>query len=241
MRRALARAGPGDPGQRPDRHAGDARPAASPRPARSTRSARWRRSAWRRVLLAGLTLLPALLTIGGRRGFWPRQQRRRLRPGARVDRARRACGGASATGCCSGPGSALAATVALVRRRRARPARLQGGLQHHRRFFKKPTESVDGFKRARASASRPGALAPTPCWSSASDGAGDAGATWRRRAGGSRRRPGVAAVTPVRPRSRDGRDRAARRRLQGRPVPRRRRSTSSRSCATALRRRSARA
>ena len=41
---------------------------------RSSRSGRWRRSASHVCCVAGLTLLPALLTIGGRRAFWPRRQ-----------------------------------------------------------------------------------------------------------------------------------------------------------------------
>ena len=162
MARALRRAGPGDPRQRPDRRADDARAAASPTPA-SIALARpgRRRSASPCVLLAGLTLLPALLTIAGRRGFWPRRHDwsptgpraageeragiwRRIgdtRPQAARARARRV-------------------TRRAVRRRRARAARLQGGLQRSTNFFKKPTESIDGFDGACEQAFPAGALVP---------------------------------------------------------------------------------
>ena len=38
-------------------------------------------------MVAGLTLLPALLTIFGRRGFWPRSSMVAYDPSARLDRA----------------------------------------------------------------------------------------------------------------------------------------------------------
>jgi RND superfamily putative drug exporter len=50
------------------------------------------------VLLAGMTLLPAVLTIVGRRGFWPRRSAVAFNPTSR-SRAPRASGAASATGC----------------------------------------------------------------------------------------------------------------------------------------------
>ena len=74
MAHALHAHRPGDPGERPDGRDRRCSCCSSPRTARSTRSARWRRSASACVLLAGLTLLPAMLTIGGRRAFWPRKQ-----------------------------------------------------------------------------------------------------------------------------------------------------------------------
>ena len=49
------------------------------------------------VLVAGLTLLPAMLTIGGRRAFWPRRQSGRVRPGADASTSTAGCGGGSAT------------------------------------------------------------------------------------------------------------------------------------------------
>ena len=48
------------------------------------------------ALLAGLTLLPALLTITGRRGFWPRRQWSTTGPRAAA-RSARASGAASAS------------------------------------------------------------------------------------------------------------------------------------------------
>ena len=54
------------------------------------------------AMLAGLTVLPALLTIFGRRGFWPRRQTVEYDPEHATPRP--ASGGGSATGCCSGPG-----------------------------------------------------------------------------------------------------------------------------------------
>ena len=64
------------------------------------------------VLAAGLTILPALLTIAGRRGFWPRQ---RSSPSTRSRRraARRGVWRESATASCTGPCRALVATVTL--------------------------------------------------------------------------------------------------------------------------------
>ncbi len=73
MARAVRRAGPGDPRQRPDRLARDARARPRRRPQHQHPRARSPRSASSAAMVAGLTLLPALLTIFGRRGFWPRR------------------------------------------------------------------------------------------------------------------------------------------------------------------------
>ena len=80
-------------------------------------------------MLAGLTLLPALLTIFGRKGFWPRQGHGRLRPRPRV----RAPGRRLAT--TRRPGSAAprrraGGNGASFRRRRARAPGVQGRLLH---------------------------------------------------------------------------------------------------------------
>jgi putative drug exporter of the RND superfamily len=107
---------------------------------------------------AGLTLLPALLTVTGRRGFWPRQHTVEFRPegggeeregvwrrvGQRVLRR---------------PGPALAATLVLFG---------LGGLgllsytedYSVQNFFKEPTESADGFA-VMQQAFPAGALVPT--------------------------------------------------------------------------------
>ena len=97
------------------------------------------------VLLAGLTLLPAMLTIVGRRGFWPRAARRsRTTRSAAASEAPRRLAPASATACSQRPGLALAVTVVLF------GVGALGLLAYKEdysttNFFKKQTESVDGF------------------------------------------------------------------------------------------------
>jgi putative drug exporter of the RND superfamily len=110
------------------------------------------------VLLAGLTLLPALLTVTGRRGFWPRKAAVAYDPDVDVvdrpglwrrfgDRVLRR------------PGLALAATVALF-------GLFTLGLLAYKEdysiggFFKKDVESVDGFDVLGESFPQ-GALGPT--------------------------------------------------------------------------------
>jgi putative drug exporter of the RND superfamily len=110
------------------------------------------------VLLAGLTLLPALLTIGGRRGFWPRKAVVAYQPDVDLvqrpglwrrfgDRVLRR------------PGAALAATAALF-------AAFTLGLLSYKEdysiggFFKKSVESVEGFDVLGESFPQ-GALGPT--------------------------------------------------------------------------------
>jgi RND superfamily putative drug exporter len=152
------------------------------------------------VLLAGLTLLPALLTIAGRRGFWPLRSRVAHRPAAVAgDEAgiwRRV-----GDRVLERPAAALAATVALF-------GVLALGLLSYREdysiagTFRTHVESVTGFQVLRR-AFPAGALGPT--------------AVIVRRTGGrvtardvaeARRRlravDGVAAVGPPQP-SADGR------------------------------------
>jgi RND superfamily putative drug exporter len=110
------------------------------------------------ALLAGLTLLPALLTAAGRRGFWPRKAAVAYRPDADLverpglwrrigDRVLRR------------PGLALGATVLLF-------GVFALGLLSYKEdysiggFFKKDVESVDGFDVLGESFPR-GALSPT--------------------------------------------------------------------------------
>jgi RND superfamily putative drug exporter len=110
------------------------------------------------ALLAGLTLLPALLTAVGRKGFWPRKAAVAYRPDVDVaerpglwrrigDRVLRR------------PGLALAATVALF-------GVFTLGLLSYKEdysiggFFKKDVESVDGFDVLGESFPQ-GALGPT--------------------------------------------------------------------------------
>jgi RND superfamily putative drug exporter len=110
------------------------------------------------VLLAGLTLLPALLTAAGRRGFWPRSSAVACRP--EVDLAERpGLWRRFGDRVLGRPGLALAATTALF-------AVFTLGLLAYKEdysiggFFKKSVESVDGFDVLGESFAQ-GALAPT--------------------------------------------------------------------------------
>jgi RND superfamily putative drug exporter len=110
------------------------------------------------VLLAGLTLLPALLTAAGRRGFWPRSSAVACRP--EVDLAERpGLWRRFGDRVLGRPGLALAATTALF-------AVFTLGLLAYKEdysiggFFKKSVESVDGFDVLGESFPQ-GALAPT--------------------------------------------------------------------------------
>jgi putative drug exporter of the RND superfamily len=110
------------------------------------------------VLLAGLTLLPALLTAAGRRGFWPRSSAVACQPD--VDLAQRAgLWRRFGDRVLQRPGLALGATVALF-------AVFTLGLLAYKEdysiggFFKKSVESVDGFDVLGESFPQ-GALAPT--------------------------------------------------------------------------------
>jgi putative drug exporter of the RND superfamily len=150
-------------------------------------------------MLAGLTLLPALLTIAGRRGFWPR---RRLIAYDPADEGTTGRGLWRRFGdrVLQRPGPALAATVVLF---------AIGGLgllaykvdYSTTSFFKKSVESVQGFKVLETSFPA-GVLQPTNVLVERSDGPArpaDIAAAERRL----RAVSGVAAVAPVR-RSDDG-------------------------------------
>jgi RND superfamily putative drug exporter len=110
------------------------------------------------VLLAGLTLLPALLTAAGRRGFWPRKSAVAYRPDVDVQE-RRGVWRRVGDRVLQRPGLALAATVALF-------GVFALGLLSYKEdysiggFFKKDVESVDGFEVLGASFPE-GALGPT--------------------------------------------------------------------------------
>jgi RND superfamily putative drug exporter len=110
------------------------------------------------VLLAGLTLLPALLTAAGRRGFWPRRSAVAYQPD--VDLARRpGLWRRFGDRVLQRPGLALAATTGLF-------ALFTLGLFAYKEdysidgFFKTSVESVDGFDVLGESFPQ-GALAPT--------------------------------------------------------------------------------
>jgi putative drug exporter of the RND superfamily len=110
------------------------------------------------VLLAGLTLLPALLTIVGRRGFWPRSKAVACRPEEELER-REGIWRRVGDRVLRRPGLALIATVALF-------GVFALGLLSYKEdysiggFFKKEVESVEGFEVLGASFPE-GALGPT--------------------------------------------------------------------------------
>jgi putative drug exporter of the RND superfamily len=110
------------------------------------------------VLLAGLTLLPALLTIVGRRGFWPRSKAVAWRPEEELER-RAGIWRRIGDRVLRRPGLALIATVALF-------GVFALGLLSYKEdysiggFFKKEVESVEGFEVLGESFPE-GALGPT--------------------------------------------------------------------------------
>ena len=153
------------------------------------------------VLAAGLTLLPAMLTIGGRKAFWPRRQVVAYDP-EHVVTERTGIWRRIGDRVLQRPGLALGATLVFF---------LAGGLgllaykedYSTTTFFKKQTESVDGF-RVLERALPAGALAPTTVLVRREDARirpQDVEAARRLAAQGE----GVADVTPVQGRSTDGR------------------------------------
>jgi RND superfamily putative drug exporter len=96
------------------------------------------------VLLSGTTLLPALLTIAGRRAFWPRKGSVAYSPDDAAEH-RRGIWRRIGDRVLQRPAAALAVTVALF------GAGALGLLAYKEdysttNFFKKSTESVDGFR-----------------------------------------------------------------------------------------------
>jgi RND superfamily putative drug exporter len=153
------------------------------------------------AFLAGVTLLPALLTIFGRVGFWPRRRTVAYDPDGLIEERRgmwRRVGDAVVRR----PVPALIATVALV------GSGAFGLLAYKEDFsttnaFKKSTESVDGFK-AIGSAFPQGTLSPTTILVQREDGPvrpGDVQAARQKLQGA----PDVAFVGPPADRSKDGR------------------------------------
>jgi putative drug exporter of the RND superfamily len=110
------------------------------------------------VLLAGITLLPALLTAAGRRGFWPRRAAVAYRPDLDVAE-RQGIWRRLGDRVLKRPGLALGGTLALF-------GFLSLGLLAYEEdysiggFFKKDVESVDGFDVLGRSFPQ-GALGPT--------------------------------------------------------------------------------
>src|SRR4051812_3835138 len=153
------------------------------------------------VMLAGLTLLPALLAIVGRRGFWPRRAAVAYDPDHELQR-RTGVWRRVGDKVLHRPGAALAATVAIF-------AAGAVGLLAYKEdystngFFKKRTEAVDGYKLIERSLPA-GSLAPTTVIVRRDNGPAtenDVTAAAQQARG----IPDVAAVTPLLARSRDGR------------------------------------
>jgi RND superfamily putative drug exporter len=110
------------------------------------------------ALLAGLTLLPAILTIIGRRGFWPRRSAVAYQPDVDLSQ-RRGLWRRFGDRVLQRPALALVATVALF------GVFSLGFLSYKEDYsiggaFKKDVESVDGFN-VLAQSFPQGALAPT--------------------------------------------------------------------------------
>jgi RND superfamily putative drug exporter len=110
------------------------------------------------AMIAGVTLLPALLTIAGRRGFWPRRRMVACRPGE-VFTERQSVWRRLGDKVLTRPAMAFGVTAALF-------VFAGFGLLAYKEdysvnnAFKKQTESVDGFKVLSASFPA-GALSPT--------------------------------------------------------------------------------
>jgi putative drug exporter of the RND superfamily len=110
------------------------------------------------VLLAGLTLLPALLTIFGRRGFWPRRRAIAYNPDEDIAE-RQGLWRKFGDKVLQRPGLALVSTLVLF-------GVFALGLTYYKEdysiggFFKKDVESVDGFNVLGESFPA-GALGPT--------------------------------------------------------------------------------
>jgi putative drug exporter of the RND superfamily len=151
---------------------------------------------------AGLTLLPAILTITGRRGFWPR--RATVEYDAEADAHPPHPGVWRRVGdrVLQRPGPALGVTLAIF------GVGSLGILAYKENysvtgFFKKQTDSVDGFK-VMERAFPAGTSQPMTVLVERESGTATQGDVQRvrsRLAGA----PGVASVTPVQDRSRDGR------------------------------------
>ncbi len=153
------------------------------------------------VLIAGLTLLPALLTIAGRRGFWPRTESVACRPREALE-ASHGVWRRVGDRVLRRPGLTLAITTAFF-------GLCTLGLLSYKEdysiggFFKKDVESVDGFEVLGRSFP-PGVLGPTAVIVER-----EGGRVTARDAAEVRRRvetvPGVASVSERPQRSTDGR------------------------------------
>ena len=153
------------------------------------------------VLLAGLTLLPAMLTIGGRGAFWPRRRTVECDPDADFE-VHRGLWRRLGDRVMGRPGLALGVTVAIF------GTAALGLLAYKEDYsttniFKKRVESVDGI-HALERAFPAGTTNPTTVLIVRANGPGRASdvVAVRQRLVGA---PGVASVSGVTDRSRDGR------------------------------------
>jgi RND superfamily putative drug exporter len=153
------------------------------------------------AFIAGLTLLPALLTIAGRVGFWPRRKLVAYRPDWTAEDERVGIWRRVGMRVLQRPGLALAVTVGLFSLGAL-------GLLAYKEdysvdgFFKKTTESADGFDVLKA-ALPAGALVPTTVLVVSDDGpVSDADVAAVQRTAQSFR--GVASVTGGSDRAKDG-------------------------------------
>jgi RND superfamily putative drug exporter len=153
------------------------------------------------TLIAGLTLLPAMLSIFGRRGFWPRGHVVAYRPDEAVRTEHPGMWRRFGTRVLRRPGLALGVTGLIF------GAGALGLLAYKENysttnFFKKPTESVDGFK-ALENAFPSGTLSPTIVLVERQDGPvrpADVAAVQDRIRGVR----GVASISDVQQESKDG-------------------------------------
>ena len=152
-------------------------------------------------MLAGLTLLPALLTMFGRRGFWPRQKLVAYDPSWSAASVRQGAWRRFGDRVLQNPGTALVVTLVVF------GAGMLGLLAYKvdystTTFFKKSVESVEGFTLLE-NAFPPGVLAPMTMLVENEAGAVDeAQVTAAADAVG--QVDGVASVTPTGATSTDG-------------------------------------
>jgi RND superfamily putative drug exporter len=152
-------------------------------------------------MVAGVTLLPALLTIFGRRGFWPRRQTVAYDP-EHAREIKQSFWRRFGDKVLEKPALALVVTVAIF------GAGSLGLLAYKENFsstgfFKKPTESVDGFKVIQ-SAFPAGSLSPMTVLVLSDNGGKVPPQAVQAVAAKVKAVPNVAVVTPSRQQSKDG-------------------------------------
>ncbi len=213
---------PRDPRQRHDGRRRAARRCSSPTSARRAASDRSRAIGVFTVMVGSLTLLPALLVIFGRRGFWPRRPADRLRP-RRTQIEERSLWRRFGLRVVERPALALARLLGAARRPLPRAPHLRGRLQHQ---LVLPRQARVGARASRSWAARspPASSTRRRCSCERTDGPvtqADTAAAADDRRGRRRRRGGRTRSTSPR----TGRSPGAGDRLRGRPVRDRRRSS----------------